>query len=69
MPAPGNPQLSALWLGTSGDRALAAERVRAALASSKTRREAARVLGIGHRTLYDWLRNKPELQERKEAVT
>jgi transcriptional regulator with PAS, ATPase and Fis domain len=55
---PGNPRLTALW--TTDPKAAAAQ-VSAALASSKTKAEAAKKLGVGLRTIWQWL-SRPELR-------
>jgi transposase-like protein len=57
MPTARNPTLSARW--TTAPDEVAAEVLRAL--DGKTVGEAAEALGVGERTLWRWIREKPQL--------
>jgi transposase-like protein len=60
VPYPKNPTLTALWMT---DPAKAAAEVSAVLRSTTSLSAAAKALGVGRRTLYRWMRTRPELRE------
>ena len=64
MPASRNPHLSARWTTAPAE---AAHTVLTALRGAATIADAAKALGVGRRTLYRWLRERPELAGVKKT--
>lgn len=65
MTLPSNPTLSALW--EENPKAAAAQ-VQAALDTHATKRAAARALGVSWRTLYRWIKSRPELLDERQGL-
>jgi hypothetical protein len=64
--APSDPILTALWTTDPGE---AASRVRAALEKAPSVTTAAVLLNLPPRTLYRWIREKPELRLTRPIMT